>query len=154
MTASTAAAAHPSSTATTTSVAAPTTPAANSPARFGTTHRWSDGVTVKVTKPVPFWPSGWVREVNTFTHFMVVMVTIKNGSGAAVDLADLQVLGRSAGADADPVHDPGKVGPAPPARVSSGKSAAFRLAMGVKKPGNLQVRVILTPSRTAAVFGP
>jgi hypothetical protein len=84
----------------------------------------------------------------------VVTVTITNGSGTAIDLVDMQVLDAPPAPDADPVHDPGRVGPAPPAKVAAGKAATFRVALGVKRSGTLQVHVSLSPSRTRATFRP
>lgn len=121
-------------------------------ARFGGTHRWDDGLSIKVGKPASFWPSGWVREVNDFTHFRVMTVTIHNGTGATVDLSGLRFDGRSAGKAADSVHDPGKVGPAAPTRLAKGKSATFRIALGVAKPTDFQLQVTPDADHQPVVF--
>ena len=65
-------------TSTTASPAPTTTTTAYSTARFATTHRWPDGLSIKVGKPAPFVPSGWVREVNAFTQFRALTVTVAN----------------------------------------------------------------------------
>lgn len=139
--------ASPAPTTTTTA-----TTTAYSTARFATTHRWPDGLSIKVGKPAPFLPSGWVREVNAFTQFRALTVTVANRTGATFDLRDLQIVGRSGGRAADPVHDPGKVGPAPPAKVGKGKTVTFRIALGVKKADDLQLQVTPDVDHQPVVF--
>ena len=144
---STSATASPAPTTTTT-----VTTKAYSTARFATTHRWPDGLSITVGKPAPFWPSGWVREVNTFKHFRVLTVTVVNRTDGGFDLSGLQFAGRSDGRATDTVHDPGKVGPEPPAKVGKGKTVTFRLALGVKKVDDLQLQVTPDSEHAPVVF--
>ncbi|MFT3859861.1 hypothetical protein [Micropruina sp.] len=121
-------------------------------ARFGSTHTWGDGLSVKVGKPASFWPSGWVREVNAFRHFVVVTVTITNRTSSGADLSALTFDGRSGGKAADTVHDPGKVGPGAPVQLGKGKAVTFRVALGVPKPTDVQLQVKPDTQREPVVF--
>ncbi|MFT3969516.1 MAG: hypothetical protein QM695_04340 [Micropruina sp.] len=113
--------------------------------RFGKAHRWPDGLMITIGKPRPFWPSGWVRTVNSFSHYVELKVTIRNGATTRFDVTRLQITARSGGRDADGVHDPGKLGGSPPSSVAKGRTASYRIAFGVRKPADVTVTIVARP---------
>lgn len=113
--------------------------------RFGKAHRWPDGLSITVAAPRPFWPSGWVRTVNSFTHFTQLTVTIGNGTTSRFDVTRLAITARSGGKDADGVHDPGKLGGSSPAGVAKGRTATYRIAFGIHQPGDVTVTIVARP---------
>lgn len=127
------------------SASGPAKPARPASVRFGKAYRWPDGLSITVSAPRPFWPSGWVRTVNSFDHFVQLTVTIRNGTTARFDVTRLAITARSGGKDADGVHDPGKLGGSPPAGVAKGRTATYRVAFGVRKPGDLTVTMVARP---------
>lgn len=120
----------------------PTRPAS---VRFGKAYRWPDGLSITVAAPRSFWPSGWVRTVNSFTHFTQLTVTIRNGTTTRFDVTRLAITARSGGKDADGVHDPGKLGGSPPNGVAKGRTASYRIAFGIHKPGDVTVTIVARP---------
>lgn len=113
--------------------------------RYGTTYRWPDGLRVRVDEPVYYWPSGWVRTVNDFTHFRAIPVRVVNRTDKRVDLTGFEVTARSRGRAADRVQDPGKLGGLPPTKVAAGKSVEFKVGFGVKKTTGISVTIVRGP---------
>lgn len=72
----------------------PPPPAEPSPSSFGRTQRYADGVEVTVSEPVPFTPTA-AAAGHTAGHRAVTMsVTVRNGSGARLELAVVTVMAR------------------------------------------------------------
>ncbi len=140
------------STPTTMPPASPAPTTASSPpsagpasVRFGKTYRLPDGLSITIGKPKRFWPSGWVRTVNSFSHYVQLKVTIRNGTAARFDVSRLAITARSGGKDADGVHDPGKLGGSPPRSVATGRAVTYRIAFGVRKPADVTIAVVARP---------
>lgn len=132
----------PTTSASPGAVAPPAHPAS---VRFGKAHRWPDGLSISIGAPRRFWPSGWARTVNSFTHFIEVKVTIRNGSPGRFDVTRLAISARSGGKEADGVHDPGKLGGSPPRSVAKGRSSTYRVAFGVREPADVTVTMVARP---------
>jgi len=114
-------------------------------ARFGDTHTWPDGVSIRIGRPEAFLPSTWVREVNSFHRYLAVKVTLRNGADGRLDLSGFEADGRSSGKAADPLHDPGKLGTGAPTKLAKGDTAVFRLGFGVQRRAGFALRVELDP---------
>ena len=108
--------------------------------------------TVTVSAPKMFIPSTWVRTVNRFDRFLAVTVRVRNGTGKAFDLSGFEADGRASGKAADPLYDPGKLGPAAPAKLAKAEKAVFRLGFGVAKRKGFTLQVTPAPGMGPARF--
>lgn len=130
-----------------------TTPAPKGPAtvRFGHAQHWPGGLSVRVSAPKVFIPSTWVRTVTSFDRFLAVTVRVRNGTGKTFDLSGFEADGRASGKAADPLYDPGKLGPAPPAKLKKNATAVFRLGFGVAKRKGFTLQITPAPGMDPAL---
>src|SRR5689334_4341570 len=91
----------------TTSSAAPTTPA-NTPAAFGQTKIYTDGIAVTVTAPQPYTPSASAAGVQAGESAFVVTITITNGTSGNFDPAVVRVSAQGGGVEASEIFDSAK----------------------------------------------
>ena len=99
---------------------------------FGSTATWPDGVSITVSKPMPFKPSEYAAVGTKAPKYVAVEVTLKNGSKAPVEAMSASLRGTSGDAEAEPVFD-GERSTLPSSRVMPGKSLKWRQAFG--QPG-------------------
>ena len=112
----------------------PTSEAPDAAEKFGSTATWPDGVSLTVSQPKPFKPSQFAAGVESAKKFVVVDVTLKNGSKAPVESSLAFLRATSGDAEAEGVFDSEKGIEMPSSRVMPGKSLKWRQAFG--QPGS------------------
>ncbi len=123
-------------------------------AKFGgAPFTWSDGLAVKVSKPAAFTPSETAAGTDQFDKFVVMTVTITNGSKAKYDPSLFYMTVSSGDQEADQVFDSGKgVSGSPSTSVLPGRSVSFKQAFGVKDPKDIVAEVRPGVDYDSAIF--
>ena len=102
--------------------------------KFGATATWPDGVSLSVSAPKPFKPSESAAGVESAKKFVVVEVTLKNGSKAPVESSMASLRATSGDQEAESVFDSAKGIEMSSSRVLPGKSLKWRQVFG--QPGS------------------
>lgn len=102
--------------------------------KFGATATWPDGVSLSVSAPKPFKPSESAAGVESAKKFVVVEVTLKNGSKAPVESSMASLRATSGDQKAESVFDSAKGIEMSSSRVLPGKSLKWRQVFG--QPGS------------------
>ena len=142
--------AAPETTATETTA----TSAGSDTAKFGGDgFTWSDGLSVKVSKPAAFTPSDTAAGSDQFKNFVVMTVTLKNGSKAKYDPSLFYMTVSSGDQEADQVFDSANgISGSPSTSVLPGRSVTFKQAFGVKDPKDIIAEVSPGFDYDAAIF--
>jgi len=103
---------------------------------------WTDGLAVKVSKPAAFTPSDTAAGSDQFDKFVVMTVTITNGSKAKYDPSLFYMTVSSGDQEADQVYDSAQgISGSPSTSVLAGRSVTFKQAFGVKDPKDIVAEV-------------
>lgn len=108
---------------------------------FGSTFTWDDGVAVTISKPRSFQPSPYAASDNKFKKFVVVDVTLKNGSKEPYNAMTLTTTATSGDKQSDGVFDSEKGIDLPTADILPGKTLTWKQAYGVDDTGDLVIAV-------------
>lgn len=101
---------------------------------FGSTATWPDGVSITVSKPMPFKPSEYAAVGTKAPKYVAVEVTLKNGSKAPVESSMASLRATSGDQEAESVFDSAKGIEMSSSRVLPGKSLKWRQVFG--QPGS------------------
>ena len=112
-------------------------------AKFGGEgYTWTDGLSVKVSKPAAFKPSDTAAGTDQFKNFVAMTVTIKNGSKKNYDPSQFYMTVSSGDQEAEQVYDSGQgISGTPSTTVLPGRSVTFKQAFGVKDPKDIVAEV-------------
>lgn len=99
---------------------------------FGSTFTWDDKLSVTFSKPQPYTPGEYAAGTENFKDFVVMDVTIKNGTSKVYDANMFTASATTGEKESDQVYDGDKIG-SPSSKVMPGKSLKFKVAFGVEK---------------------
>lgn len=122
-----------------------TSPKASTPddgvAAFGSAFAWKDGLSMTVSKPVPYTPSKYAATGKQFTQFVVFEVALVNKTGAPWDPAMIYATLQSANQEGERVFDSSQLPPEPSTKLLVGREVKFKMAFGVADPADLVLEV-------------
>lgn len=98
---------------------------------FGSTFTWDDGVAITVSKPKAYKPDEFAAIIDDSKSFVIVSVTVKNGSEEAVESISLNLRATTGEREAGSVFD--DTSTLPTVKVLPGKSLKWSQAFGVDK---------------------
>ncbi|MBO1759331.1 MULTISPECIES: DUF4352 domain-containing protein [unclassified Dermacoccus] len=108
---------------------------------FGSTFTWDDGVAITISKPQPFQPSPYAASDTKFKKFVIVDVTLKNGSKEPYNAMTLTTTATSGDKQSDGAFDTEKGVDLPTADILPGKTLTWKQAYGVDATGDLVIAV-------------
>lgn len=99
--------------------------------KFGSTFTWDDGSSITVSKPKAYKPSKWAAIPKKFPHYVIMTVTLKNGTSDPVDAMMWSLSATTGDAQSEQVFDENTE--LPTAKILPGKTLKYKVAFGVKK---------------------
>jgi hypothetical protein len=115
--------------------------AAGSTIGFDQPFLYEDGLEVTVGAPQPYEPSEWAAGTEGGTSYVVMTVTIVNGSAENFDPAIFYVTASSAGTEATQIYDTDGLGSTPSTAVLPGGSVSFPIAFALNDPAQIVLEV-------------
>lgn len=117
-------------------------PADDGPLKFGQAYTYDDGLTVKVSKPVPYEPSQYATSSNL--PAIRFTVTIVNKTGKPFDPTLVYLTMQSGNKEAEQIFDSAKgLNGSPMTKVLDGRESQFDVGFNVKNPKDLVLDVSL-----------
>jgi hypothetical protein len=118
----------------------PTEPEDTGPARFGQSYTYTDGITVRVTKPKPYTPSEYAA-VGRGAPIMFDVILV-NETRKPFDPSLALVSVQSGNREAEEIFDSEKgLDGTPQTKVLPGREARYTVGFSVKNPDDLVVQV-------------
>jgi hypothetical protein len=114
---------------------------------WGETLTYEDGLAITLSQPTGYAPSEWAAGVDSFTSFVVLNVTITNGTSQPYEPFNMQMAATSGGAAATEVYDTAHdgqgadLGVPPSAAVLPGQAITYAVGYGVANTADLTVDV-------------
>jgi hypothetical protein len=108
---------------------------------------YEDGLAISVSQPTGYAPSEWAAGTDGFASFVVLNVTVTNGTAVAYSPASLRIAATSGGAAAGSVFDSAMdgqgadLGMSPNADILPGQSVTWAVGYGVANTADLTVDV-------------
>lgn len=110
-------------------------------AKFGQTYEWSDGLSVRISKPKKFQPDQWAVGKKGKNHVMF-NVKIVNNTGAPFDAAMFSTTMQSGNAEASEIYDTANgFDGAPMTKILDGRESQFKIGYSVQNPEDLVLEV-------------
>lgn len=106
---------------------------------FGSSAKWPDGVEVSVSQPKPFTPGEYASTDGDFKKFVVVEITVKNGSNKPIKPYDVRTSATSGDTETKMVYDFEQNIGSSGGSALPGKSIKWKEAYGVNDKGELTV---------------
>lgn len=114
---------------------------------WGETLTYEDGLAITVSQPTGYAPSEWAAGGDGFTSFVVLNITVTNGTALPYEWFNLRVAATSGGAAASEVYDSAmdgqgmELGSTPSADLLPGQSVTYAVGYGVANTADLTVDV-------------
>jgi hypothetical protein len=114
---------------------------------WGETLTYTDGLAISVSQPTGYAPSEWAAGTDGFASFVILNVTVTNGTAEAFDPIGVRVAATSGGVAASDVFDSAMdgqgadLGMAPSAAILPGQSVTWAVGYGVANTADLTVDV-------------
>ena len=110
--------------------------------KFGSTYTWDDGLSVTVSKGVPFKPSQYAAVGKKAAAYLKYTITIVNKTGKPYDPALFTTSVQSGDKEAEKVYDSeGNLGLPPSTKVLNGRQSTFTVGFGVSDPKDIVMEV-------------
>ena len=114
----------------------------NGDLKFGQSYTWKDGLSVTVSKGVPFKPSSSAYIEKKSPAYLQYTITIVNKTGATYDPALFHVTAQSGDTEANQIFDSSSdLGGAPSTKILNGRQSTFKVGFGVANPKDVVMEV-------------
>lgn len=118
---------------------------------LGETYAYDDGLAVTLANVRAFKPSAEALGTEGHSSFVVMDLTIENGTDSAFDPVLVSTSAQAGGAEASEVFD-STLGERPSTPILPGRKTSWMVAYGVDDPADLVVAVAPDFERTRALF--
>ena len=112
---------------------------------WGETLTYVDGLALSVSQPTGYAPTEWAAGTEGFASFVVLNVTVTNGSAVAYDPMNIRIAATSGGTAAAEVYDSAHdgagldLGSEPDAAILPGQSVTWAVGYGVANTADVTV---------------